>query len=480
GRERARGGRGPQARLRGVEGRGPERPRGLPPPAAPVVRGGGGRARRPDPDRRARHRGRGRRAGLRRLRGQLPGRGGPRHVGDGERGGPRHKGDGRGQGGDAMMPVLIVLGLAALVVFVTLSQIVKKLLYVSAPNEALIFSGRVRHAGNKEVGYRVVRGGRALRVPLFELIDSVDLTNIAIDIEVRGAYSKGGIPLHVHGVANIKLPGEEPLLNNAIERFLGKPRQELMRIAKETLEGNLRGVLAQLTPEEVNQDKTRFAHTLLEEAEHDLNRMGLVLDTLKIQNITDDVGYLNSIGRIQGARVRMDAAMAEARLTADAQVQQATNSAASEIAKVDADLAIERQKARALQVKRQLEADVVQVAEADRRAAEEEARGFAARLIERGKAEAAALKSVFEAYTTAGEGAREVLALQQVIPLVSQVAGAGHTLKVRKVTVLPADGVGGSGGFAKAAINATEQIRAATGVDLAAVARRLGTSPAKS
>ena len=224
-----------------------------------------------------------------------------------------------------MMPVLIVLGLAALVVFVTLSQIVKKLLYVSAPNEALIFSGRVRQAGNKEVGYRVVRGGRALRMPLFELVDSVDLTNIAIDIEVHGAYSKGGIPLNVHGVANIKLPGEEPLLNNAIERFLGKPRQELMRIAKETLEGNLRGVLAQLTPEEVNQDKTRFAHTLLEEAEHDLNRMGLVLDTLKIQNITDDVGYLNSIGRIQGARVRMDAAIAEARLTADAQVQQATN-----------------------------------------------------------------------------------------------------------------------------------------------------------
>ena len=90
------------------------------------------------------------------------------------------------------------------------------------------------------------------------------------------------------------------------------------------------------------------------------------------------------------------------------------------------------------------------------------------------------LESVFEAYTTAGEGAREVLALQQVIPLVSQVAGGGHTLKVRKVTVLPADGAGGSGGFAKAAINATEQIRAATGVDLAAVARRLGTSPAKS
>jgi flotillin len=148
----------------------------------------------------------------------------------------------------------------------------------------------------------------------------------------------------------------------------------------------------------------------------------------------------------------------------------------AQVAQVTAE--IERQKARALQVKRQLEADVVQVAEAGRRAAEEEARGFAARLIERGKAEAAALKSVFEAYTVAGEGAREVLALQQVIPLVSQVAGAGQTLKVRKVTVLPADGPSG-GSFAKSAINATEQIRAATGVDLAAVARRLEATPAK-
>lgn len=408
-----------------------------------------------------------------------------------------------------MIGVIVVLAIAAFVIFTTLSFILRKLLYVSAPNEALIFSGRPRRVGDREVGYRVVRGGRALRVPLFEVVDSVDLTNIAIDIQVRGAYSKGGIPLNVHGVANIKLPGEEPLLNNAIERFLGKPRAELMEIAKETLEGNLRGVLAQLTPEQVNQDKTRFAHSLLEEAEHDLNRMGLVLDTLKIQNITDDVGYLNSIGRIQGAKVRMDAAIAEAKATADASVQQAMNWRASEVAKVDADLAIagqeiqkrivdaqtrraamiaesegqvaaqvaqvtaeiERQKVRALQVKRQLDADVVQLAEADRRAREEEARGAAALFVERGRAEAQALKSVFEAYAAAGEGAREVMMLQQVMPLLAQVAGATHRLEVGKVTVLP--GGAGDGGFARAAISASEQIKAATGVDLAAAAKRM-------
>jgi flotillin len=403
-------------------------------------------------------------------------------------------------------PVVLVVLFAAFAVAIVLSVVIKRLLYVSAPNEALILSGRVRHVGQRELGYRVVRGGRAMRMPLFELIDSVDLTNIAIDIEVKSAYSKGGIPLNVHGVANVKLPGEEPLLNNAIERFLGRTRPEIMRVAKETLEGNLRGVLAQLTPEEVNQDKIRFAEKLLEEAEHDLSRMGLVLDTLKIQNITDDVGYLNSIGRIQGARVRMDASVAEARAVADANAQQSLNWCASQIAKVDADLAIaqqetnkrvldaqtrrsamiaesegqvlaqvaqvtaeiERQKARVLQVQRQLEADVVKPAEADCKAREEMARGDAAIVIERGKAEAEALRRMAAAYAAAGPGAREVMALQQVVPLLSQVAGSGWPLVIGKVTVLPQDGEGG--GFAKAAIRAAEQIKAATGVDLAALA----------
>lgn len=416
-----------------------------------------------------------------------------------------------------MTGVVFVVLAAAFMVAITLSMVVRRLLYVSAPNEALIFSGRVRQSGKREVGYRVVRGGRGLRVPLFELVDSVDLTNIAIDIEVKAAYSKGGIPLNVHGVVNVKLPGEEPLLNNAIERFLGRTRPEIMRVAKETLEGNLRGVLALLTPEEVNQDKARFAQTLLEEAEHDLHRMGLVLDTLKIQNITDEVGYLNSIGRIQGARVRMDASVAEAHAVADAAAQQALNWCASQVAKVDADLAIaqqetqkrildaqtrraaiiaesegqvkaqvaqataeiEKQKARVLQVKRQLDADVVRPAEADRQAREEAARGTAALVIERGRAEAQALKSVFQAFIEAGPGAREVLSLQQVMPLLSAVSGAGRQLKVGKVTVLPGGDSGGDGGFARAAIGASEQIKAATGVDLAAVARRLEGSPAK-
>ena len=135
---------------------------------------------------------------------------------------------------------------------------------------------------------------------------------------------------------------------------------------------------------------------------------------------------------------------------------------------------IERQKARALQVKRKLDADVVQPAEASRRAREEEARGRAAVVIERGRAEAEALKRVVEAFKTAGGAAREVLVLQQVIPLLGQVSGAARPLLIDKVAVLPGDSNGGAGdGAAQAAIRFAEQLRSAMGVDLAAIAQRL-------
>jgi flotillin len=294
-----------------------------------------------------------------------------------------------------------------------------------------------------------------------------------------------------------------------------------MRIARETLEGNLRGVLSQLTPEQVNEDKVRFAQTLIEEAEHDMGRMGLALDTLKIQNVSDDVGYLQGIGRMRGAVVRQGAAIAEAQAQAEAAVQKAANLSSAETAKIDADLEIARQQykkriadattkraamiaeaegqvlaeiaqvkaeiqrqgARTLQVQRQLDADVVQPAEAERRAAEERARGNAAFVVEKGKAQAAALHALVEQYVKAGDGAREVLVLQKLLPFFEAVSGAQRRLVVGKVTFLPSEGPAGSDAstdWARTAISTSEQLRAATGIDLGAVARRLGAPERKS
>ena len=78
----------------------------------------------------------------------------------------------------------------------------------------------------------------------------------------------------------------------------------------------------------------------------------------------------------------------------------------------------------------------------------------------------------------AGEGAREVMTLQRVIPLLNQVSGAGRKLSVDKVTVLPANGDAG-GDFAKAAISASEQLKAAIGLDVTQLAKRLEGGGAK-
>lgn len=144
--------------------------------------------------------------------------------------------------------VLTILFVLAFFAF-ALYQILTNLIYICSPNEVLVFSGgRYLSGAGKPVGYRIVKGGRALRIPFLERVDRMDLTNMNIEVKVRNAFSMGGIPLNIDGIANVKIAGTSPGLDNALQRILGKPRPLVMRIAKETLEGFLRGVLATLTP----------------------------------------------------------------------------------------------------------------------------------------------------------------------------------------------------------------------------------------
>ncbi|TPV94320.1 MAG: flotillin family protein [Myxococcales bacterium FL481] len=392
--------------------------------------------------------------------------------------------------------------------------VLKKMLYVCQPNEVIIFSGRSRRlADGGRHGYRVIRGGRALRIPLFETVDRMDLTNMIIDVEVKGAYSKGGIPLTVQGIANIKVPGEEPLLSNTLERFLGVSRERIMKIARETLEGNLRGVLSTLTPEEVNMDKEQFARQLAEEAEQDLHSLGLVVDTLKIQNVSDEVGYLSSIGRQRSAQIRRDAVVAEAASQAEAAERKWVNHRNGEVARIEAEMQIAiksnvkrladartrraariaqeqadvqalvaqakaevaMQSARIEQTQLQLQADVLEPAEAARRQSQERAKGEAAQIIEQGRATAEALRELGRTYNEHGSTGREVLLMQKLLPLVRQISGSIGQLRVDRLAVLgagrPEDG--GGAGLAASLVDYAEQIKAATGVDVNQLLARL-------
>jgi len=416
-----------------------------------------------------------------------------------------------------MLLPLLVLILILLVGAWAIVAVVNNLLYVCQPNEVLVFSGRARTSGDRQVGYRIIKGGRTLRVPLLEVVDRLDLTNMIIEVSVRGAYSKGGIPLSVHGVANIKLPGDEPLIHNALERHLGKSRQEIMQTARETLEGNLRGVLATLTPEQVNEDKEAFAAKLAEEAEHDLSKIGLYLDTLKIQNVTDEVGYLDAIGRMRSAEIRRDAQVAEADAQASAAEVKWRNAMQGQLAQIETQIEIARrqndkriadartkrealiaeqqaavqaaiaqaqaememQTARIEQTRLRLQADVIRPAEAAMKRATAEAKAEAAKTIEQGQATAEVLRQIAAAY--AQGGGKDVLLMSKLVPILEQLSGTIGDLHVDRLTVLGKDGTAldangaGGGDLTTRVVRTAEQLKAATGVDLTAVARDWAT-----
>src|SRR5262245_44076578 len=133
------------------------------------------------------------------------------------------------------IPPEVVGGVAAgIAVLLVLMIVYRYLLRICRPNESLIFSGRKhRLPDGKVVGYRVVFGGRGVRIPVVETVDRMDVSLISVPIQVNGAYSEGGIPLNVHAIANIKISTDRRFIGNAIERFLGKGRTEIARVVKE-------------------------------------------------------------------------------------------------------------------------------------------------------------------------------------------------------------------------------------------------------
>ena len=313
-----------------------------------------------------------------------------------------------------------LIGAGALVVVLLLAIItIQRLIVIVPPNAAAVITGRKRAiTDGSTVGYRSVIGGRTLRVPVVEKVDYLPLETVKLEVNVRNAFSRGGIPLNVDAVANVKIASEpESVFNNAVERLLGKTEKELMALAQETLMGNLRGVLATLTPEEVNEDRLTFAQRLTEEAADDLSQLGFRLDVLKIQNVSDEVGYLDAIGRAQTAEILKQAQVAEAERNAETRQRQADARRQAEIAEAQAEADIEEIKASA-----RMRAEV---AEAERDADTRQKQAEARRLAEIAEAEATA--AVKEQEAEARRRAEVAQAKANVA-----IAEADNSLRVRK------------------------------------------------
>ena len=236
------------------------------------------------------------------------------------------------------LPVLVAGSLLAF--FAGLWLISRNYLKVS-PNAVAVLSGRKRKLPDgRVVGYRMVKGGAALRIPLLEKVEYLHLNVMTIPLEIKRAYTLKGVPVSVKAVANVKIRGDETSLQAAAERFLGMTHVEVQKVIFQTLEGHLRSILGTLTVEEVNSDRQSFAQKLTSEAAADLEKMGLGVDVLTIQEISDEEEYLNALGKRRTAEVKRDATIGEAEAMRDSKIKSAQAMQEGEKAKFQADAEI--------------------------------------------------------------------------------------------------------------------------------------------
>lgn len=373
---------------------------------------------------------------------------------------------------------LLVTGLPiALSLFgaILLVWFLNSFLCICKPNEVLILSGRKRRTKDgQEVGYRVLAGGRAIRIPIVETVKRMDVTTMPVRVEVRNAYSKGGTPLNIQAIANVKISSDPSVVGNAIERFLDCDRSEIVRVAKETLEGNLRGVVATLTPEQVNEDRLEFAERIASDVSRDLMKLGLQIDTLKIQSVSDDVDYLRSIGRKQIALIIRDAEIAESDAVGEADRIEAECEQRAEVAKTqdriivlekendlrkikaqlekkarsEEEITIAAAKEKRAKVEQQLQAvrvelerlrlqaDEVLPAEAQQQAKELRARGEAAGFAENAKAAATVNDMLSQVWQQTGADAEALFLIQQIETVLKEAVQIPGRLQLDKVSVI--------------------------------------------
>lgn len=372
---------------------------------------------------------------------------------------------------------VVIGGVATVfVALVVLNLISRWMVRICRPNELLVVTGSRSNQGDQGMkGYRVVaNGGWTFVKPILETARRMDVTLLPVLVEVNNAYSRGGTPLNIQAIANVKVSTDPAVRNNAIERFLGRDPQEIVQVAKENLEGNLRSVLAQLTPEQVNEDRLRFAEQIAEDVGQDLRRLGLQLDTLKIQSVSDDVDYLNSISRRRVAQIVRDAEIAEAeaigqaerieaemeevaevvRTEAETTVLEKDNAVRTQVAQMEKQASSEEertaaaeleararaeqklQKVRADLERLRLQAEQVLPAQASQKAQELRARGRAAATAEDVKASALVNDLLTQVWEDAGSTAELVFLLQQIEMVLEQATRLPQRLTLKRVTSL--------------------------------------------
>jgi len=172
---------------------------------------------------------------------------------------------------------------------------------------------------------RVISGAGGLIIPILERADRISLENMKIYVGTQGALTEQGVGLTVSGVAIIKVKSDKESILSAIEQFNSGNEAKTIKviedISKSVLDGKLREIISKLTVEEIYKDREKFASQVQEVAARDLADMGLEVKAFTIIDISDENGYLESLGKKRIAEVKRDAEIAEANAEMETKVK---------------------------------------------------------------------------------------------------------------------------------------------------------------
>jgi flotillin len=245
------------------------------------------------------------------------------------------------------MSVALIAAAAAVVLLILIVIAFTVLWKVPAADQALIVTGMgSRGAEPQGKSFKIVTGGGSLVVPALQKAQYLSLKADKAILDVEGVDSQK-IPVGVRGVAIFKVGDDQTSITNAATRFLhdqgaGTPggTSQMHDLVREVFHGHLRSIIGGLTVEDLIANRNELAQHTREASMDEMQKLGLVVDSLQIQEIIDPTGYIRALGEPRAAEVQKQARIAQAQ--ADREATEREQQAAALKAAAERDTAIKR------------------------------------------------------------------------------------------------------------------------------------------
>ena len=225
--------------------------------------------------------------------------------------------------------VVVIVGLSVLVILV-LFGLMARMYKKAGPNEAIIRYGFG--------GPKVIIGHGALIYPMVQHTKTLSLELMSFDVAPsQDLYTKQGVAVTVEAVAQIKVRSDMESIMTSAEQFLSKTPAERDGLIRLVMEGHLRGIIGQLTVEQIVKEPEMVGERMRATCADDMSKMGLVVVSFTIKEVRDKNEYITNMGLPDIARIRRDAQIATAEAERDTAIRRAIALRESAVAKAAAD-----------------------------------------------------------------------------------------------------------------------------------------------